>query len=105
RNLAVAQKQSAMLTGDGDRLDAAIENYEAALTVFSKASSPMDWAQTQADLGIAALARADATKSKADLKLARGAYAAAYDIYQHVSADYAGYFKGKLKDIDKRLKQ
>jgi hypothetical protein len=65
----------------------------------------MDWAQTQADLGIAALARADATRRKSDLKLARAAYAAAYEVYQQVSEDYASYFKGKLKDIDKRLKQ
>ena len=105
RNLGIAQKQSAVLTGDAGRLDAAIESYQDALTVFTQDASAMDWAQTQADLGIAALARADQTHRKSDLKLARAAYAAAYDVYQHVSEDYAGYFKGKLKDIDKRLKQ
>jgi uncharacterized caspase-like protein len=104
RNLAVAQKQSSALSGDSDRLDAAIANYQAALTVFSRNSSPMDWAQTQADLGIAALARADRTHKKSDLKLARAAYAAALEIFAQVSEEYANYFKGKLKDIDRRLK-
>ncbi len=104
RNLGIALKQAAVLTGDGDRLDAAIESYQAALTVFSRDAAPMDWAQTQADLGIAALARADRSHKAADLKLARTAYAAALEIYGKLGEDYAAYFKGKLKDIDRRLK-
>jgi hypothetical protein len=65
----------------------------------------MDWAQTEADLGIAALARADRTHSKADLRLARNAYAAALEIYGSLGDDYAGYFNGKLRDIDRQLKR
>jgi uncharacterized caspase-like protein len=105
RNLAVAQKQLATLTGDGASLDQAIENYQAALTVYTRENAPMDWAQTEADLGIAALARADRTHSKADLRLARNAYAAALEIYGSLGADYAGYFNGKLRDIDRQLKR
>jgi hypothetical protein len=105
RNLAVAQKQLATLTGDGASLDQAIENYQAALTVYTRDNAPMDWAQTEADLGIAALARADRTHSKADLRLARNAYAAALEIYGSLGADYAGYFNGKLRDIDRQLKR
>ena len=58
-----------------------------------------------ADLGIAALARADRTRRKADLLLARDAYAAAYEVYRHMGNDYAAYFESKLKDIDEQLKR
>lgn len=105
RGLALAQKQLAVLTGDGQALDQAIANYQAALSVYSQANAPMDWAQTEADLGIAALARADRTHNKADLRLARDAYAAALEVYGSLGEDYANYFKGKLGDIDRRLKR
>ena len=104
RNLGLALKKRGEGMNTSTAFDEAIENYQAALTVYTRDSSPMDWAQTQADLGIAALARADRTHKKSDLKLARTAYAAALEIFAQVSEDYANYFKGKLKDIDRRLK-
>jgi tetratricopeptide (TPR) repeat protein len=105
RNLALAQKKRGEGLDGPEAFDDAIANYQDALTVYSRDNSPIDWAQTEAILGIAALARADRSHSKADLKLAREAYAAAYEVFSQVDADYASYIKGKLKDIDKRLKR
>jgi uncharacterized caspase-like protein len=105
RNLALAQKKRAEGMDGPEAFDGAIANYQDALTVYSKDNSPIDWAQTQAILGIAALARADRSGQKSDLRLAREAYASALQVFGQVDADYASYIKGKLKDIDKRLKR
>ncbi|MEO6012928.1 MAG: caspase family protein [Devosia sp.] len=103
RNMGIAAKKIGERTEGLEWFDRAIAAYRMALEEYTIERVPLDFAQTQGVLGIVLLARAGRSGDRDDLLAAREAYAAALDIYGQVSEDMAGYFNGKLDEIDQLL--
>jgi hypothetical protein len=81
----------------------AIADDQDALTGFTRDDSPLDWAHTEEELGIVAMARAASARSAEDLHLAHDAFTAALEIYEAVNPDGRARVEAQLDDINKRL--
>ncbi len=103
RNLGLALKTYGAMTGDLRSVREGADAYRAALEVYTRERSPMDFGQTSAILGIALMEIAKSEPTVDLLEEARGRFSDALDVLGGASADQDAYFQGRIAQIDEML--
>lgn len=96
------------LLGEGEsstkHLEQAVEAYRAALQERTRERVPLDWAQTQNNLGNALETVGVRTHDRAKLEEAQKAVSAAFEVFMQAGQEHhRHYFESRLREIDGRL--
>ena len=103
RNLGLALKTYGVMAGDTAAIYEGADAYRAALEVFTPESSPENFAQTSAILGIALMEIAKTNATVELLEEARVRFEDANAIFGPMNADQDAYFRGRIEQIDEML--
>jgi hypothetical protein len=86
------------------RLEDAVAAYREALKEITRTRIPLDWAMTQNNLGTALWMLGERTGDALQLKEAREAIAAAFDVVMQAGQEqYSADFEKRLSEIDRKI--